>query len=153
MKEYEYTFEVKSLEPFKKYCDNEHYELIEQGAQNRTIYRKNDGTMARITINNNNGQITKCLDFKEDKLVDQPLVERRESESLYFSDEKAVYSILEFLGYKKDNVLIRNRYTYKKGDEKFEMDEYIEPRKAYIVAIEGKKEKVDSLYDEVKNLQ
>ena len=52
MKEYEYTFEVKSLDPYKKYCENEHYELIEQGAQNRTIYRKNDGTMARITINN-----------------------------------------------------------------------------------------------------
>ena len=108
--------------------------------------------MARITIKGKNGVTKKLLDFKDDIMTDEVLIERRESQSIEFTDEEAVESILNFLEYKKDNTLIRKRYVYKKGNVKFELDDYDAPEKAFVVAIEGEKSEVDKVYEEVKNL-
>ena len=61
-----------------------------------------------------------------------------------------VLKILEFLKYNKDNVLDRERIVYQKGEVTFELDTYSEPRKSYVVAIEGEKEEVDKVYKELK---
>ena len=86
-------------------------------------------------------------------LLDQDLIERRESLPINFDDEKAVESILEFLHYSKDNTLIRTRYVYEKNNVKFEIDEYEQPRKTFVVAVEGEKTQVDAVYNEIQKLK
>ena len=150
--EYEYSFKVKEIDPYIEYCKNNGYEFIEETNQSRTLYRNTNKTMARITIKEKNGVTKKLLDFKDDNINGDILIERRESQSIEFTDDDAVESILNFLNYKKDNTLIRKRYVYKKGNVKFELDDYDAPEKAFVVAIEGEKSEVDKVYEEVKNL-
>lgn len=152
-KEYEYSFKVASLEPFFEYCQKNEFIFKDKFQQTRTIYRNENKTMARITINENSKCIIKELDFKEDNWVADAVVkELRESLPLEFKSDESVLSILEFLKYKKDNTMVRNRYVYKKQDVKFELDEYIQPKQSLIVAIEGVKDIVDKIYNEVKDL-
>ena len=54
--------------------------------------------------------------------------------------------------FNKFKTLERKRYVYKKNNAKFEIDEYSAPEKMYVVAIEGEKEEVDSIYEEVNKL-
>lgn len=152
MEEYELSFEVKDIVPYIEYCKKNGYILVEEGYQERTIYRKDDGTMARITVNKKGDIIKNSLDFKEDKLTDNVLNVRKESLPIEFNDFDSVNSILAFLNYKKDNTLIRKRYTFEKEKVKFELDEYTQPKIANIVAIEGDKNLVDKVYDEIKEL-
>ena len=152
MKEYEFCFEVKELKPYIEYCKLNGYNLVEEGDQERIIYRKSDGTIARVTTNVKNGKIKRSLDFKEYKISESVLNVRKESLPIDFTDINAVESILDFLNYKKDNTLIRRRYTFEKNKVKFELDEYTQPKIAYIVAIEGEKDLVDKTYKDVKNL-
>lgn len=149
MKEYEYSFKVSSLNPYIDYCKKNNFEFVEETNQSRTIYRNSNKTIARITIKNG---ILKSLDFKDDIISDDVLIERRESKDIKFDDLEAVESILDFLNYKKDNTLIRTRLVYKKGNVKFELDNYELPESSFVVAIEGKKEEVDNVYEEVKCL-
>lgn len=153
MVEYEYSFEVKNWQPFIEFCEKNGFVKKEDLSQTRVIYRNENKTMARLTFNEANGKVEKALDFKEDKLSKEDLTLRRESASLIFDDEQAAKSILEFLNYKEDNTLKRLRKTYQKGNVKFELDCYFEPRKCYVVAIEGEKEEVDKLYQKVKNFR
>lgn len=152
MTEYEYSFKVKNLNPYIEYCKENEYEFVEETNQSRTLYKNINKTMARITIKSNNGVTKKLLDFKDDIMTDEVLIERRESQSIEFTDEEAVESILNYLEYKKDNTLIRKRYVYKKGNVKFEIDEYTKPEIMNVVAIEGEKSEVDKVYEEVKNI-
>lgn len=154
LKEYEYSFEVKDLQPFINFCKNNDYEFVEEHKQQRTIFRDKDRTyMARITVNEKNGVITKELDFKEDKLIEgQILGERKESLPLKYTDDNVINSILEFLNLTEDNTLIRTRYVYKLGNVKFELDAYTVPRKTFVVGIEGEKIAVDNVYEKVKDL-
>lgn len=147
--EYEYSFKVNNLNPYIEYCKENEYEFVEETNQSRTIYRNKNKTMARITIKVKNGVTKKLLDFKDDIMTDEVLIERRESQSIEFTDEKAVESILNFLEYKKDNTLIRKRYVYKKENVKFELDDYDAPEKAFVVAIEGEKSEVDKVYQDI----
>ena len=149
MKEYEYSFKVSSLNPYIDYCKKNNFEFVEKTNQSRTIYRNSNKTIARITIKNG---ILKSLDFKDDIISDDVLIERRESKDIKFDDLEAVESILDFLNYKKDNTLIRTRLVYKKGNVKFELDNYELPESSFVVAIEGNKEEVDNVYEEVKCL-
>ncbi len=150
MKEYEFSFKVNDLNPYKNYCSNNNYQLVEETRQTRTIYRNTNRTIARITIKEEKGNIKKEIDFKEDILSDEILIERRESLPLEFNDDKTIESILNFLGYKKDNTLKRTRIIYRKDNVTFELDDYQYPEKAYVVAIEGKKEEVDKVYNDIK---
>lgn len=153
MKEYEYSFEVNSLIPYIEYCNNNGYELVSSNKQQRIIYRHPNSTMARVTIIEKNGKVTKELDFKESILSTSVLHERKESLTISFDDEKAIKSMLDFLGYKRDNSLIRTRIVFKKGKVKLELDDYEFPRKALIVAVEGAKLEADEVYNEIRNLQ
>lgn len=150
MTEYEYSFKVKDLKPYIDYCKLNGYELIEESSQKRTLCRHDNKTMARITIKGKNGIIKKELDFKDDILTDDVLIERRESKAIVFDDDEAVDSVLEYLGYRKDTILLRERIVYKKNNVVFELDNYESPDKALVVAIEGEKEAVDKIYLEIK---
>ena len=55
------------------------------------------------------------------------------------------------MGYKLDVHVARTRSVYKKGNVKFEIDEYTEPEIMNVVAIEGEKEIVDNIYESIKN--
>ncbi len=146
MNEYEYSFKVESIERYIDYCNNNGYELIDKVKQTRTLYRNSNKTMARITINDNK----MFLDFKEDNLTEDILKIRKESLPLEFNDIKSINSILDFLEYKKDITLIRNRKIYEKDNVKFEIDEYESPEVYNVVAIEGEKEEVDKVYNELE---
>ena len=144
--EYEYSFEVKSLDKYIEYCENNNYKKVSQKKEKRIIYRNENKTIARITIEDDKDAL---LDFKDDILNDQVLIERRETPKLYIDDMNTVLKILEFLKYNKDNVLERERVVYEKGGVSFELDTYSAPRKSYVVAIEGKKEEADKVYKEL----
>ena len=146
MQEYEYSFKVESIERYIDYCNNNGYELIDKVKQTRTLYRNSNKTMARITINDNK----MFLDFKEDNLNDSILKIRKETKPLEFNDIDTINSILEFLDYKKDITLIRTRIIYEKDNVKFEIDEYESPEVYNVVAIEGEKEEVDKVYNELE---
>lgn len=145
--EYEYSFEVKSLDKYIEYCENNGYKKVSQKKEKRIIYRNENKTIARITIEDDKDAL---LDFKDDILSEEVLIERRETPKLYIDDMNTVLKILEFLKYYKDNVLERERIVYQKGEVNFELDTYSEPRKSYVAAIEGEKEEADKVYKELK---
>ena len=153
MEEYEYSFEVKDLKPYIEYCTKNGYTLKSRGDQKRTLYRNKNKTLARITFEKINDKTTKTLDFKDDKLSNDDLIVRRETLPIEFEDDNAILSILDFLDYKEDNSLIRERLVYEKDNVKLELDNYICPRKTCVVAIEGEKEKVDEVYKMVKKFE
>ena len=103
------------------------YYLTENSKQIRTIYRNKNKTIARIKEEKNISK--KFLDFKEDKLNDETFISRKETLHIEINDDDAVNSILDFLGYIKDNTLIRERIVYKKNDVTFEFDKYTSPKK------------------------
>ncbi len=146
--EYEYSFNVKSIDEYIKYCKRKKYKLTNKVKQTRMIYRNKNKTIARITIEEGS-EIVKRIDFKEDKLTKDDLIIRKESDSLLFQDDAAVESILNFLGYEKDNTLIRKRTIYEKKNVKFEIDEYEYPNLSFVVAIEGDKKETDLIYKEI----
>ena len=74
MKEYEYSFEVKSLQPYIIYCQNNKYTMKDRNEQVRVIYRNTNKTMARITINKNLNKTA-----------------RRKCSGWFFSGEKTAY--------------------------------------------------------------
>lgn len=152
MKEHEYSFEVKDLTPFINFCEKNDYKFISKNKQTRIIYRNVNKTMARITLNEEDGKVVKQLDFKEDKLSSDVLIERKESLALEYVNDEAIESILEFLEYKRDNTLIRTRIVYEKDEVKFEFDIYEEPRKTCVVALEGNNEKADLVYQQICKL-
>lgn len=149
--EYEYSFKVKSIVPFIEYCENNNYNKIEESNQTRILYKKDDKTMARITIKKENGNTKKLLDFKDDNMSEKILIERRETLPIVFEDEKAIISIMDFLGYKKNIKLERSRCVYKKNGIIFEIDSYNSPEFMFVVAIEGKNREVDKTYSEIRN--
>ena len=152
MKEYEYSFKVDGLDKYIEYCQTNGYEFLEETNQIRIIYRNTNKTIARLTTNIKSGAVTKKLDFKDDILSDSVLIERRESLPIEVSNDEVVESILDFLNFKKDNTLKRIRTVYKKDNVTFELDTYEAPEKTFVVAIEGEKEEVDKVYEEVMNI-
>ena len=137
MNEREYCFKVKDLEKSRKFCIDNGFNLDSETEQIRTIYRKSDKTMARITEDRWGDNIKLTLDFKEDKLNNESLSIRKESKALEFVDTDSVLSVLEFLGYEKDNVLNRKRWVYSKGKVICEIDLYDNEEQTIVVSIEG----------------
>lgn len=153
MKEYEYSFKVNNLEPFFQYCRDNGFVMKDKYEQTRTIYRNPNKTMARITIKKYLDHEKKLLDFKEDNLVEGAVLkELRESLPIEYVDDVAVESILEFLNYKRDNTMLRIRTVYEIENAKFEFDEFISPEVAKVVSVEGEKELVDKIYNEIKDI-
>lgn len=150
--EYEYSFKVNDIKEYIKYCINNGYEKIDESSQRRILYRNTNKTIARITIKEINGNKNTMLDFKDDNKSNEVLKVSRETIPLIVNAENvdAIYSILDMLEYKKDKILDRNRFVYKKENVIFEIDEYTSPEIMYVVAIEGEKEKVDNVYKEIE---
>ena len=149
--EYEYSYRVTNIEEYINYCKKNNYKLIGIVKQTRIIYTNKNKTIARITIEDD-GNITKKLDFKEDKLSKEDLIVRKESAALTFENDKDVENILDFLEYKKGKTIIRKRTIYEKDKVKFEIDEYEKPEICFVVAIEGEKEETDLVYNELESL-
>ena len=151
--EYEYSFKVKSTKDFINYCIQNKYKKIEDYKQVRTLYKNGGKVMARITKNTYENNVVEILNFKDDNLSDNVLKVSRESEDLYITKDnrKFVSSLLEILDLKVSIILKRKRVTYKKGNVKLEIDEYTSP-KMKVVAIEGNKEEVDIIYNEINNI-
>ena len=147
MTEREYCFKVKDLEQSKKFCLDNGFQLVSETEQTRTIYRKSDKTMARITEDKINDKVKLSLDFKEDKLSGESLTVRKESKALVFESLDAVLSILDFLCYNKDNVLKRKRWIFEKDNIVCEIDFYHSEDGVVVVSIEGNNyEGVDEFY-------
>ena len=152
-KEYEYSFKVKDIKEFVKYCDLNKYEKKEEYLQTRILYKNGGPIMARVTENIYNDRSEKVLNFKDDNLNDKDLKISRESKDLIINDENQefVESLIEMLNLTKKKILKRKRYIYEKNNVKFEIDEYIEPV-MNVVAIEGLKEEVDAVYKELEEI-
>ncbi len=152
--EYEYSFQVKSLEPYIEYCEKNGYTKTKDTEQSGKEFKGPNTTVARIKIQKSaDGKIKKILDFKEDDDSAVLVKNRRESLPLEFEDEEAVMSILEFLGYVVPNgEYTRTRIIYEKNEVKFEMDFYHESKNK-VMAIEGEKEQVDKVYEEIKEIE
>lgn len=150
-REYEYSFKVKEIKPFIDYCINNNYELKKEYEQTRILYKNGGKVMARITKNIYKDEKIEILNFKDDNLSDSVLKVSRESKDLVITDENRefVQSLLEILELKESKKLIRKRYVYVYNNVIFELDKYTNPV-MNVVAIEGKKDQVDSVYDDLK---
>jgi len=153
MREYEYSFKIDDITPYIDYCKKNNYELEKSNYQVRELFKHENKILARITTEVENKKTTCVLDFKDDNDTNKLIKEARETLPIKVSrdNRKAIDSMLEILGYHKDKTLKRRRVVYKKGEVKFEIDEYLEPEECYVVAIEGEKEAVNRLYLELNN--
>ena len=152
--EYEYSFKVNDIEPYISYCKENGFEKIKEYNQIRTLYTCNNNILARITAQEENGDVNTVLDFKDDNDSDEVLKVSRETMPLVVNkdNKEAVMSMLDIFGYKVKKELIRKRYVYKKDNVIFEIDDYTSPEIMHVVAIEGEKEQVDKVYNEVKEI-
>ncbi len=148
MMEYEYSFKVNDIEPYIDFCKKDGYKKISENEQIRDLYKNDSEINARVTINKINGFEEIFLDFKEEDNSESIFKNTKESLPLLIGNDnlKSLNSILEILNYKKTAHLVRTRIIYKKDCVKFEIDKYTKPEKMNVVAIEGKKEKVDEIY-------
>ncbi len=142
--EYEYSYKVNDLKEFLEYIEK-NFKFVKKYKEKRVIYRNVD-TIARVTYIDDD----MYLDFKENKISDDPLIVRKESKQVKIDSLENCEDILNFLNYKKDNTLLRYRSVYEKDNIKFEIDEYVEPEKAYVVSFEGDKEICDSVNEDIK---
>ena len=76
---------------------------------------------------------------------------RQESQTLQINieDIEIVKNMLTTIGFEQVADNLRTRYVYEKDGVKFEIDEYVRP-KMNVIGIEGKKEIVDKVYQEIK---
>ena len=145
--EYEYSYKVSNLKEYIDYIEK-NYTFKSSNKEKRVIYRNDNNTNARITYINNE----MYLDFKENKLSGDDLIERKESKSIKFDNLENCEDILHFLGYKKDNSMVRTRTIYEGENIKFEIDEYTEPIEAFVLSFEGEKSICDKVNDDFKEL-
>lgn len=152
-KEYEYSFKVKDIKKFIQYCIENQYEKKEEYFQTRILYKNGGPVMARITENIYNDKTIKVLNFKDDNLNDSVLKISRESKDLIVNadNQEFVESLIKILDLTNEKVLKRKRYVFEKNKVRFEIDEYIEPL-MNVVAIEGLKEEVDGVYNELEQI-
>ena len=153
MKEYEYSFRVNHINPFISYCENNGYIIEKDNLQTRELFKNKNKILARIKTEIENDKTTCILDFKDDNNTDDLVKEARDTLPLKVSleDRAKIDSILNILDFNKDVVLKRKRITYVNGNIKFEIDEYMEPEECFVVAIEGEKDLVDSVYLDIKD--
>lgn len=125
-----------------------------ENLQTRVLYKNPDRILARITTQENKDNVVTSINFKDENESDDILKTSRETSSLNITEENKefIMSMLDMLEFNKFKTLERKRHVYKKNNAKFEIDEYSAPEEMYVVAIEGEKEEVDSIYEEVNKL-
>lgn len=146
--EKEYSFKILDIKPFIKYLKENNFILKEETNQIRTLYKREDNIMLRITINEKDNIIKKEFDFKEDKLSNNDYTERKETKSISYEDDEIINSIIDIFNYKKDTELKRKRIVYKKDNIIVEIDSYITPYNDIVFSIEG--ENIKELYFDIK---
>ena len=153
MEEYEYSFNVKSIEPYIEYCENNGYILEEKVKQNRIVYQNNysDEIIARITTTIKEDISTCVFDCKYIGHKDKSLKISKESLPIIVTEEnrKEIESILGVLNFYISANNDRTRYIYSKDEVKFEIDNYTSPIMC-VIGIEGEREKVNKVYQELK---
>lgn len=154
MQEYEYSLKVKSIEPFIRFCESNGYKLISKCNENRKVFENkvNRNVIARITRTNENGKEKTLFDFKNISSSKSNLKVSTESKALVVTEKNmdTILSMLETLEFYQSADNSRTRYIYQNNGVKFEIDDYSIP-KMQVVGIEGEKEKVDSIYNIVKD--
>ena len=156
MKEYEYSFKVKSIEPYINYCKDCGYEKIEVVKQNRKVYenKNSDHIIARLTTEEKNGIKETVFDCKNVGEKLKSLNISNESLPMLVSDDnlEIINSLLNVLEFYEAANNFRTRYVYQKGGVKFEIDDYTSP-KMQVVAIEGNESEVEDVYKEIMSLE
>lgn len=150
--EYEYSFKVKNIEKYIKYCENNNYEKKLENRQIRKLYKNETNIMGRITTDYIGGKEIIVFDFKNNDISESILKENKETIPLEVQsqDMNRIESILEFFNLKLDKVLDRTRIVYMKNNVKFEIDKYLSPEIMYVIGIEGEKEEVDTVYNQLE---
>ena len=152
MKEYEYSFKVKSIKPYIAYCIENGYTKESEVTQNRIVYenRHTPDIISRVTKKIVDGKEKVVFDIKNVGKRDNKLKDSIESIPLVVTDDirEIVDSMIKTLDFYEAANNYRTRYVYKKNGVKFEIDDYIEP-KMYVVGIEGNKIEVDNIYNEL----
>ncbi len=147
MKEYEWSFKVKSISPFLEYCRKNGYKEFEPVSQNRVVYhnQNNSHIIARLTTDKVGTQEKTEFDFKNISHKNENLKVSDETIPLKVtkSNLKAIQSILDVLGFYVAADNYRTRYVFKKGSVKFEIDDYSKPTKNCVFAIEGEESAVE----------
>lgn len=153
MEEYEYSFNVKTVEPYIDYCKENNYILKKVVKQNRIVYenKNNRDVIARFTTTFND-DVEECLfDCKNIKKSENDLKESIESIPIKVNKNNRIglESMLNILNFYISANNTRIRYVYIKDGVKLEIDDYSSP-KMCVIGIEGKKEEVDKVYSELK---
>ena len=153
MIEYEYSIRAKSVQPFIDYCQQNGYRFVSKSKENRQVFEnvENRKIISRITITDN-GKGNVCLfDFKNNCTGSDTFKVAKESQTLQINieDIEIVKNMLTTIGFEQVADNLRTRYVYVKDGIKFEIDEYVRP-KMNVIGIEGKKEIVDKVYQEIK---
>ena len=147
--EYEYSSKVNDITPFLEYCEKNGYEKQSEYDQIRTLYKNKDKLLARVTKNEVDGNQKIFFDLKDENDSNDVLKILRESGKIVTNNTEFVDSMLGMLNFSFHKELKRKRYVYFKDGVKFEIDNYTQPAMK-VAAIEGEKEKVDKVYNEVK---
>ncbi|HBP43225.1 MAG TPA: hypothetical protein DD621_00840 [Clostridiales bacterium] len=154
MEEYEYSIRVNDIQPFIEYCKSNGYKKISENKQNRAVYehRDNRHILARITKTETDGKTVTIFDCKNSSAEIDGLKIAKESKELELDDrtEDIIKSMINVLNFEQSADNYRIRYVYKLNDVKFEIDDYIKPQ-FKVVAIEGEKNQVDKVYQEIIN--
>jgi adenylate cyclase class IV len=152
MEEYEYSINVKDIKPFMEYCTRNGYKKIVEYKQHRIVYKSNkfEHLIARFTTNDSINKKETLFDIKNVQKSSKNLKCSQESIPIIVTNEnkKSIMSIISILDFEKCSDLKRKRLIYKKSNVIFEIDDYSKP-KMKVVAIEGKKEEVDTVFNDI----
>lgn len=152
--EYEHSFSVKSVEPFINYCKNNGYLQQSVVTQNRVVYenKHNSKIIARLTTEFSGEKQTTVIDFKNVNAKKDDLNISTESIPLVVTpdNKNCIMSILQTLNFVEAANNLRTRYVFVKDGVTFEIDNYTRPQ-MQVVAIEGQKQQVERVYEDIKN--
>lgn len=155
MKEYEKGIKVDDIQPYINYCEKNSYKKISVTEQNRKVFenRNDRKIISRITIEKHGEKEKIYLDFKNFSMHTDSLQISQESKELEITKKQIpiILSMLNTLNFEQSADNFRTRYVYKKGNVKFEIDDYKVPCMK-IVALEGKDEDVERVFDEISKL-
>lgn len=153
MIEYEYSFKVKDISPYIKYCSDNDYKKEKENFQTRELYTNSNQVLARVTTQITDEKEEVLINFKDQNETENVLKTSRETPALKITNENKEFfeSMLNILQFDKYKTLKRKRYVYSKDGVIFEIDEYSAPEEMYVVAIEGEKSKVDEVYNEINS--
>lgn len=152
MIEYEYNFKVSDIKPIIEYCKENGYNFVSATWQNRKVFENsnNKNIISRITTTKINNKLEIVWDFKNVDNKNKTLKISQESLPMSIDKQKIeiVLSMLNTIGFELSADNIRTRYVYEKDNVVLEIDDYERPAMK-IVAIEGQKDKVDQLYQQI----